>query len=147
MRRDSRLSTALHLLLHMSQRPRPMTSAELSSCLETNPVVVRRVLAGLRREGLVRSEKGHGGGWRIASDLRRISLRDVYIALGEPVLFHQEVGGRPGCLVAKTVGRALGATFDDARVLVEKRLAGVRLSELSRELRVEAAGRRSAHER
>ena len=66
MRRDNRLSATLHALLHMAEQNRPMTSAELAICMTTNAVVVRRTMAGLREAGLVRSEKGHGGGWEIA---------------------------------------------------------------------------------
>ena len=62
MRRDSKLSSILHVLLHMAQANRPFTSEELSSFLDTNPVLVRRVLAGLRERGYVGSGKGHGGG-------------------------------------------------------------------------------------
>jgi DNA-binding IscR family transcriptional regulator len=46
MRRDSRLSGVLHLLLHMAQRGGAMTSEVLALALETNPVVIRRTLAG-----------------------------------------------------------------------------------------------------
>ena len=63
-----------------------MTSGELAACMNTNPVVVRRTMAGLREAGFVRSEKGHGGGWEIACDLEAVTLKDVYDALGAPTL-------------------------------------------------------------
>ncbi|HYE44453.1 MAG TPA: Rrf2 family transcriptional regulator, partial [Caulobacter sp.] len=62
MRKDSRLSRMLHVLLHMAQRHEPMTSDAIAQMLGTNPAVVRRTMAGLRDAGYVRSEKGHGGG-------------------------------------------------------------------------------------
>lgn len=86
MKRDSRLSITLHALLHMAER-KTITSEELAACLSTNPVVVRRTMAGLREAGLVRSEKGHGGGWSLACDLATVSLADVHAALGEPAFF------------------------------------------------------------
>jgi DNA-binding IscR family transcriptional regulator len=46
--------------------------------MQTNPVVVRRIMAGLRDRGYVRSEKGHGGGWQIACDFGAVTLRDIY---------------------------------------------------------------------
>src|SRR3546814_1535501 len=69
MRQDSRLSRMLHVLLHMAQHDRPATSEAIAKMLRTNPVVVRRTMAGLREAGYVRSVKGHGGGWSIARDL------------------------------------------------------------------------------
>ncbi|MGO4841680.1 Rrf2 family transcriptional regulator, partial [Rhizobiaceae sp. 2RAB30] len=84
MRTDGRLSAILHALLHMADHGGPMTSAELARCMNTNPVVVRRTMAGLREAGLVASEKGHGGGWVIACDLSAVTLKDIYDALGAP---------------------------------------------------------------
>ena len=132
MKRDSRLSSMLHILLHMAHAGRPLTSEELARTLQTNPVLVRRTLAGLRERGLVSSEKGHGGGWVIARALEAISLYDVYEALGEPELF--AIGHRneqSQCLVEQAVNTALDQTFADAAALVLARLRGVTLAALS----------------
>ena len=50
MKRDSKLSSVLHVLLHLAHSERPMTSEQMAAMLGTNPVLVRRVLAGLRVE-------------------------------------------------------------------------------------------------
>ena len=63
MKTDNRLSDILHILLHMAEFDGPVTSETLSQVMPSNPVVVRRIMAGLRDAGYVRSEKGHGGGW------------------------------------------------------------------------------------
>jgi hypothetical protein len=56
MKRDSRLSGVLHVLLHMAERDAPVTSEVLAKAMDTNPVVIRRVMSGLRDQGYVRSE-------------------------------------------------------------------------------------------
>ena len=66
MRCDCRLSGVLHVLLHMAEQQGPVTSEVLAKAMDTNPVVIRRIMAGLRDRGYVRSEKGHGGGWTLA---------------------------------------------------------------------------------
>ncbi|WP_244484967.1 Rrf2 family transcriptional regulator [Bradyrhizobium tropiciagri] len=81
MIRDSRLSSVLHGLLHMIGAGEPVTSEQLAQAMATNPVVVRRVMAGLREQGLIRSEKGHGGGWTLARDPADITLADIYRAV------------------------------------------------------------------
>ncbi|GAB5447489.1 RrF2 family transcriptional regulator [Gymnodinialimonas sp.] len=84
MKRNSRLSLALHTLSHMAGDPdRVRTSAEIAEHAGTNPVVVRRVLGRLRECGLLSSEKGHAGGWRLAKPAQSITLADVYLALDE----------------------------------------------------------------
>ena len=84
MKRNSRLSLALHTLSHMAGDPdRMRTSADIAEHAGTNPVVVRRVLGKLREAGLLLSEKGHAGGWRLAKPAESITLADVYLALEE----------------------------------------------------------------
>ena len=84
MKRNSRLSLALHTLSHMAGDPnRVRTSADIADHAGTNPVVVRRVLGKLREAGLLTSEKGHAGGWKLAVPADSISLADVYLALDE----------------------------------------------------------------
>ena len=144
MKADSRLSVTLHVLLHMAERDTPMTSAELAAHMGTNPVVVRRTMAGLRERGFVRSEKGHGGGWEIACDLDKVTLKDVYDALGAPQLLAIGLNlEHPECLVEQAVNHALTSAFRDAEALLITRLADVTLAELADEFRVRAAGRRA----
>ncbi|PHQ36144.1 Rrf2 family transcriptional regulator [Rhodopirellula bahusiensis] len=132
MKRDSKLSGVLHILLHMAELDEPVTSDDLSKIMDTNPVVVRRLMAGLRKQDYVRSEKGHGGGWTLACDLEEVTLLDIYQAVGSPSLL--AIGNRteaPGCLVEQSVNAALGKTFDEAEQLLLQRLGEVTLASLS----------------
>ncbi len=84
MKRNSRLSLALHTLSHMAHAPDSLRkSADIAAHAGTNPVVVRRVLGNLRQAGLLVSEAGHSGGWRLARPPQEITLADVYLALDE----------------------------------------------------------------
>jgi Rrf2 family protein len=132
MKRDSRLSSVLHVLLHMAQHDGPLTSETLARALGTNPVVVRRTLASLRERGYVASAKGPGGGWTLGCDLRTVTLLDVYRAVGEPTVF--AMGHRltqPACLVEQAVNEALDVAFRDAEALLIARLGEVTLAELA----------------
>jgi len=147
MKRDSRLSGVLHVLLHMAEQPGPATSEALAKAMHTNPVVIRRIMAGLRDEGYVRSEKGHGGGWTLACDLSKVTLRDVYTALGRPTLL--ALGNRteaPGCLVEQAVNAALSQAFNDAEALLLARLGDVTLAMLSADFHRRLRTRGGSHE-
>jgi len=147
MKRDSRLSGVLHVLLHMAEQDGPVTSEVLAKGMCTNPVVVRRIMGGLRDQGYVRSEKGHGGGWSIACDLKRVTLRDVYEALGRPTLL--AIGNRteaPGCLVEKVVNAALDDACRDAEALLLSRLGDVTLARLSADFHRGLVARRGAYD-
>ncbi|PBN41745.1 Rrf2 family transcriptional regulator [Sphingobium sp. D43FB] len=133
MRNDSRLSRMLHVLLHMARHDGPMTSEAIARMLGTNPVVVRRTMAGLRDAGYVRSEKGHGGGWAISADLETVSLLDVHRAVGGPRIF--AIGSEhsnPDCAVEKAVNAAVEDALREAEALLVARLGAVTLGELAR---------------
>jgi DNA-binding IscR family transcriptional regulator len=147
MRRDSRLSGVLHVLLHMAEQRGPVTSEVLAKAMDTNPVVIRRIMAGLRDRGYIRSEKGHGGGWTLGCDLSEVTLRDIYTALGCPSLF--AIGNRteaPGCLVEQAVNAALDEAFHDAEVLLLSRLGEVTLAVLSADFHERHVARGGSHD-
>lgn len=131
MKRDSRLSGALHVLLHMAEHEGPITSEMLAPAMQTNPVVIRRIMAGLRERGFVQSGKGHGGGWTLARGLAEITLRDVYDALGSPALL--AIGNRaqaPDCLVEQAVNAALADSFQEVEAILLARFSNVTLEML-----------------
>lgn len=144
MRSDSRLSRMLHVLLHMARHNGPMTSDAIARMLGTNPVVVRRTMAGLRDAGYVRSEKGHGGGWVTAVDLRSVSLLDIHRAVGGPRLFaigHENAN--PACAVEKAVNETLGDALREAEALLITRLGAVSLADLA--ISFDASCRSTSH--
>lgn len=129
-------------MLHMAQNDGPVTSEALAKVMDTNPVVLRRVMAGLRDQGYVQSEKGHGGGWTLACDLAKVTLRDIYAALGSPSLL--AVGNRsdnPGCIVEEAVNAALCKSFEDAESLLLSRLAELTLARLREDVQRRLAAR------
>ncbi|VWD40568.1 Rrf2 family transcriptional regulator [Burkholderia contaminans] len=143
VRTDSRLSRMLHALIHMDQVDGPMTSEAIATMLCTNPVVVRRLLGGLRDCGYVQSEKGHGGGWVLSVALDDITLLDVYRAVGEPPLFSDLVtDDEAECLVEQAVNAHLSATLKEAETTLLARFGEVTLGMLSRDFEAKHAKRR-----
>jgi Rrf2 family protein len=132
MKRSNRLSVALHVLVHLAERPgEPATSEHLAACVRTNPVV-RRTLAGLREAGLVASAAGHRGGWTLARDAETITLRDIYAALGERLLFALDFsGGNPDCRVQRAVAGTLDDFLHDAEALLATRLSRTTLADVA----------------
>src|SRR5579885_1925959 len=88
MMSNSRFTVACHILTLLAQNPaEPMTSEYIAASVNTNPVVIRRVLGTLRSAHLVMSQGGNGGGWRLASAPAAVTLRDVYRAVEDEPLF------------------------------------------------------------
>src|SRR5262249_7628831 len=148
LRRDSRLSGILHVLLHMAQHSGPLTSETLARTMDTNPVVVRRVMAGLRGRGRGRSDQGAGGGWSVCCDLEKVTLRDIYDALDSPEIL--AIGNRSEaseCLVEQAVNAALGKAFDEAETLLITRFGEVVLANLLADVRSRSQRRRKGRDK
>lgn len=132
---DTRLSRMLHVLIHLDHMGGSVTSEVIGRMLGTNPVVVRRTMAGLKAAGYVTSVKGRGGGWALARPLEAVTLRDIHDALGAPKVFAIGLADdNPRCLVE----RAVNAALNDAMVGAEQRLLArfgeVTLGALSRDV-------------
>src|SRR5689334_1875547 len=64
-----------------------MDSQALARSVNTNPVVVRRILLSLRAAGLIETIAGKYGGSRLRKPAARITLRDVYDAIeAQPII-------------------------------------------------------------
>ncbi|MEM1318068.1 MAG: Rrf2 family transcriptional regulator [Pseudomonadota bacterium] len=122
MKRNSRLSLALHTLGHMAGHPeRVQTSAEIAEHSGTNAVVVRRVLGKLREAGLLTSEKGHSGGWKLTRTPDSITLADVYTALDERMIDSDASDMPSACSVEHALHRRVAEVMAEVEdSLVEK---------------------------
>jgi len=124
----------LHLLIHMDRLEGPITSDVAANILNSNPVVVRRTMAGLRDAGHVRSAKGNKGGWSLNHGLGDISMLDVYRAVGEPRIFSIGLSNpEPQCLVEKAVNASMSSALLEAEALLIARLAKVTLADIARD--------------
>jgi len=131
MKRDSKLSAALHALVHLATSRRgTMRSDEIAKCLDTNPVVVRRTIAGMREAGIVIATKGPGGGIRLGRAPGAISIADVSAALDEPLLKLGAEVETPTCLIEQSVVARLEVFRIEAERLLAERLSTMTLADI-----------------
>ncbi|RAY13337.1 transcriptional regulator [Actinomadura craniellae] len=91
MSANSRMTIAAHVLawmwLNESRGGEVSTSERIADSVNTNPVVIRRLLGDLRRAGIVESRRGAGAGWTLARAPESVTLLDVYEAVTPGPLF------------------------------------------------------------
>ncbi|WP_454916338.1 RrF2 family transcriptional regulator [Xanthobacter sediminis] len=119
MRPDGRLARMLHVLVHMGLLGGKETSERIAQMLNTNPVVVRRTLGALRDHGIVESEGGRGGGWKLIRSLDEVTVLDVQHALSEGAILTAPISrDHPAC----PVERASNSVLEEAHAAAEAQL-------------------------
>ena len=132
MRTSCRFSMAVHVLTvlayHEGDR---VTSALLAGSVNTNPVIIRRLLLSLQRAKLVETCKGAGSGSRLSRSPRRINLAEVYRAV-EPAEPFASPSRKPStaCPVGKCIRGALEQVFASAERALERDLETTTLADL-----------------
>lgn len=133
MKRNSRLSLALHTLGHMAAEPeRLQTSADIAAHAGTNPVVVRRVLGKLREAGILTSEKGHAGGWKLTQKPESITLADVYLALDERLIAPGKDDDSHNCSVAHALHHQVATVMADVEHTLIERLRATTIADVNK---------------
>ena len=82
MRTSCRFAMAVHVLSVLAYKEGDrVTSAQLAGSVNTNPVIIRRLLLALQRARLVETCKGAGSGSRLSRSPVRINMAEVYRAV------------------------------------------------------------------
>lgn len=136
---NSRLTIAAHALtwigLYQRRGHEVATSEQIATSVNTNPVVIRRLLGELRKAGLVDSRRGVGAGWILARDLAAITLLDVYQAIEPgPVFALHRATPNPECVVGHGIGPAMAAVYDGVEVALRGELAKTTLEDVLRDV-------------
>ena len=123
MAANCRFAFAVHILSVLALKDNEgVTSEVLAGSVNTNPVVIRRIVSALQQAGLVATAKGAHGGVKLALSPENISLGAVHRAMGSPSSFagHRHEPnqrcpvGRNIVLVLNEVFTSADAALDDA---------------------------------
>ncbi len=124
---NTQFAIAIHILTLLAQAresEEPLTSEIIAGSVNTHPVFIRRILGMLGRAGLVTSQPGVGGGWRLSGKPEEITLADIYRAVDEGHLLalHHNTPN-PNCLIGRNIQRTLTHYFTEAEQAFEQTLA------------------------
>jgi Rrf2 family protein len=132
MTSNTRFSMAVHIMTALAHLAEKASSEVLAQTVNTNPVVVRRILCDLNRAGLIHAERGKTGGFMLARTAKQISLLDIYRAVldeQELMLLHENPQNRK-CPVSCKVRGALAPHLHKAQSVYERELQKVMLADI-----------------
>lgn len=91
-----RFAVTAMLDLALNEVDRPVTLAGISERQEISLSYLEQLFSRLRRDGLVKSVRGPGGGYRIAKPLNEISVSNIITAVDE-LIDATQCGGTENC--------------------------------------------------
>jgi len=108
-----------------------VTSADLAGSVNTNPVIVRRLLLALQQASLVDTCKGAGAGSRLNRSPRRINLAEIYQAVEAAEAFATPAR-KPSadCPVGHGILQVLEPVFASAQNALEQDLEKTTLADV-----------------
>lgn len=136
MAANTRFAVAIHAAAVLAMNADGyVTSESIASSVNTNPVVIRRILRALTQAGLVESQIGKSGGSRLARPPERITLLDIFKAVEFDGLFGlPDKPENKRCHVSCGMKQILTDVFEDSQKSVESRLKRTTLAQLVKPL-------------
>nr|WP_217704946.1 Rrf2 family transcriptional regulator [Victivallis sp. Marseille-Q1083] len=136
---STRFSVGVHILaLLVVCKDYQCTSEFIAGSVNTNPVVIRRLIGRLKKAGLVRVSAGVAGA-ALAKKPEEITLLDIYRAVGaaDSTLFDIHGDTNLHCPVGAHIQSALDGSIRDAQNAMELELASQTLADIVRNIEAE----------
>lgn len=132
---------AVHVLTVLAYKEGDrVTSSVLAGSVNTNPVIIRRLLLALQRARLVDTCKGAGAGSRLHCSPQRINLAAVYRAVEAPEPFASPVRKpNTACPVGHCIRDTLDDVFASAQHALERDLERTTLADLINKVKTACA--------
>ncbi|TCP60826.1 BadM/Rrf2 family transcriptional regulator [Baia soyae] len=127
----------IHILTLIKINQNGVSSSEfIAGSVNTNPVVIRKIMGMLKQAGLVKVRPGIAGA-ELAKDLSDITLLDVYKAVNvvqDKELFSIHENPNPECPVGRNIQNTIGPIFEIAQTTLEKALGNVTVEDVERDI-------------
>ena len=139
MQISSRFTIAVHIFACIDTfgKDQKITSDFLSTSINVNPVIIRKILSSLKKSHLLNVQRGTGG-TTIAKPLDQITLCDIYQSVecvenGE--LFHFHENPNNNCPVGKNIHNSLDNKLMRVQKAMEDELSSITLKDVIEDTR------------
>jgi len=132
-----RFTFAVHVMAVLAlEKADCCSSSRLAQTVNTNPVVIRRLLIELQDAGLISTFRGPHGGALLKRKPEKLTLREIHRAVDHGSIF----GTHPNepsqeCPVGKSIGKVMERIQDRTNRALERELEKMTLADVLRELR------------
>lgn len=133
---NSRFAVAIHTLSLLDSTEGRITSELIAGSVNTNPVVIRRMISLLTKAGILRTQPGVAGA-QLTRPSSEITLLDVYRAVqndSRDDLFAIHENPNPNCDIGRNIQQELEQVFARAQRAMEGELEQITLRQVTTDL-------------
>lgn len=123
MRENTRFSDAIHVMALLYVRGEEnLTSTQLAQSVNTNPVVIRRLVADLKGAGLLNTSQGKSK-IELVKNPKNTTLLEIFEAVDDSNLLNVDVNTNLNCQIGGNIQNVLGNFYDEISAEAKKQMA------------------------
>ena len=121
---DTKFSSAIHMLILISESQTPMSSEQIAVSVGTNPSYIRKIAGLLKNAHIIDSRQGRSG-FLLKVTPEELTLWRVYCAVEETEqirLFDIHRNPNDECIVGRHIRPTLAAMFGDIEAIAQREM-------------------------
>ena len=121
---DTKFSSAIHMLILISEAQTPMSSEQIAVSVGTNPSYIRKIAGLLKNAHIIDSRQGKSG-FVLTVAPEELTLWRVYCAVEETEQIHLfDIHRNPNdeCIVGRHIQPTLSAMFSDIELTAQREM-------------------------
>ena len=128
----SEFAIAVHALVYLNHKNTILASDALAENVCTNPARVRKVMAKLKKAGIISTKEGLEGGYHFEKDSSCVNLRQVCDALEVDFVSASWKSGdkEMDCMIASGMAAIMDEIYADLDELCRKRLESITIASI-----------------
>lgn len=128
----SEFAIAVHALVYLNHKQETVSSEALAANVCTNPARVRKVMAKLKKSGIITTKEGLDGGYQFVNDSNLVNLRMVCEALETDFVFASWKSGNEemSCMIASGMAGVMDEIYDELNEMCKKRLGEISIKDI-----------------
>ncbi len=132
----SEFAVAVHGLVYLNIKKTTTPSEELASNVCTNPARVRKVMAKLKKAGIIATKEGLEGGYHFVKDPSRVNLKQICDALEVTFVSSSWKSGNENmpCMIASGMAGVMDEIYGDLNELCRKRMEEITIKDIEEKL-------------
>ena len=134
MQASGKFTIAIHICLYLQYKGEDLVSSQqIAKSVQTNPVVIRRLVGRLRDKEIIGSMPGAKGGFYLKRPAAKINLWEIYKAVKDSDLFYKPKINH-NCPVGSNLSLLVENTFTEAEISMKSTLGEVNIESLNKKL-------------